>query len=238
VILQVDTELGESSFIAAYDKTTGKQVWKTARRARMSWSTPILVRGSNRIELISSGAESVVSYDPATGKELWRSDGLVSHAIPTALAFEDMVFVYAGSHDKRGYAVRLGGSGNLSKTDKILWRHDRGSAYVTSGIMYQGNVYLTTDGGIMTCLDAKTGEVKYEGGRVPVATKFFASPVAFDGKILLTSEDGDTFVIKTGTTYEVLGTNSLGETVYASPALANGRIFIRGDKNLYCIEKG
>ncbi len=92
-----------------------------------------------------------------------------------------------------------------------------------------------TDKGILTCLEAKTGAVKYEGGRVPVPATFTASPVAFDGKILLTSEDGDTFVLNAGPTHQILRTNSLGEPVYASPAIADGKIFIRGDKNLYCI---
>jgi outer membrane protein assembly factor BamB len=93
-----------------------------------------------------------------------------------------------------------------------------------------------TDRGILTCLDARTGQIKYEGGRVPIPATFTASPVAFDGKILLTSEDGDTFVIKAGPSHEVLRTNSIGEPVYASPAIAEGRIFIRGEKNLYCIK--
>jgi outer membrane protein assembly factor BamB len=237
VILQVDTELGEKSYIAAYDQTTGKQVWKTSRKNRATWSTPILIRGSKRVELVTSGAEEVISYDPATGKELWRAEGLLSHAIPTPLAGDDMVFVYAGSHDKRGYAVRLGGAGDISKTDKILWRHDKGTAYVTSGILYEGDVYILTDSGLLTCIDAKTGALKYEGGRLPTATTFFASPVAFDGKILITSEDGDTFVIKSGGQYEIVKTNSVGEPVYASPAIANGRIYIRSESNLYCIGK-
>jgi outer membrane protein assembly factor BamB len=94
-----------------------------------------------------------------------------------------------------------------------------------------------TDGGIITCLDAKTGQLKYEGGRVPVPATFTSSPVAFEDKILLTSEDGDTFVIKAGPAFEVLRSNSLGEPVYASIAISAGRLFIRGAKHLYCIGK-
>jgi outer membrane protein assembly factor BamB len=228
VIIQADKELGQGSFIAALDKTTGKQVWRTSRKNRASWSTPVLVRGAKRVELIASGAESVVSYDPLTGKELWQAEGLISHAIPTPLVGDETVFVYAGSHDKRGYAVRLSDS-------KILWRHDKGTAYVASGVLYDGNIYLITDSGIMTSLDARTGQLRYEGGRLPVATTFFASPVAFDGKVLITSQDGDTFVIAAGPKHELLKTNSIGEPVYASPAISGGRIFIRGERNLYCI---
>jgi outer membrane protein assembly factor BamB len=94
-----------------------------------------------------------------------------------------------------------------------------------------------SDRGILTCLDAKTGKLIYEGGRVPVPATFTSSPVAFDGKLMLTSEDGDTYVIKAGAKHEVLATNSVGEPVFASPAIAAGNIFIRGERNLYCIGK-
>jgi outer membrane protein assembly factor BamB len=103
--------------------------------------------------------------------------------------------------------------------------------------MYDGSIYLITDSGTMTALDAKTGHVRYEGGRVPSPSIFFASPVAFDGKILITSQDGDTFVIAAGAKHEVVATNSVGEPVYASPAISGGRIFIRGERHLYCIAK-
>lgn len=229
VIVQVDKELGSGSYIAALDKSTGKYVWKTARKNRASWATPVVVRGAKGVELIASGAESVVSYDPLTGKELWQSEGLVSHAIPTPLAGDDFVFVYAGSHDKRGYALSPGSS------NKILWRHDKGMAYVSSGLLYDGSVYLITDSGTMTSLDAKTGQLKYEGGRLPAPSTFFASPVAFDGKILITSQDGDTFVIAAGGKHEILVKNSIGEPVYASPAISGGKIFIRGERHLFCI---
>jgi outer membrane protein assembly factor BamB len=228
VIVQVDKEMGQGSNIAAVDKTTGKEVWKTARKNRASWSTPVLVKGSQRTELIASGAESVVSYDPATGKELWQTEGLVSHAIPTPLAGDDMVFVYAGSHDKRGYAVGLG-------SNKVLWRHNKGTAYVSSGVLYDGSIYLITDSGTMTSLDARSGQLKYEGGRVPTPSIFLASPVVFDGRIMITNQEGESFLIAAGPKHELLKTNSIGEPVYASPAISGGRIFIRGDRHLFCI---
>jgi outer membrane protein assembly factor BamB len=232
VIVQADSEMGDGSYIAAFDRTNGKQVWKTGRKNRASWSTPVVVRGPRRTELIASGAESVVSYDPATGKELWQSEGLISHAIPSPLVADDLVFVYAGSHDKRGYALRVG-----ENSSKIVWRHDKGTAYVASGVVFDGSIYLITDSGTMTALDAKTGQLKYEGGRLPAPSIFFASPVAFDGKILITSQDGESFVINAGPKHEILATNSVGEPVYASPAIAGGRIFIRGERNVYCIGK-
>jgi outer membrane protein assembly factor BamB len=116
-----------------------------------------------------------------------------------------------------------------------VWRHNKGTAYVPSPILYGDYVYLLTDAGIITCLDAKTGKLVYEGGRVPVPATFTASPVAFNGKLLVTSEDGDTFVIKAGPKFEVLATNPLDEPVYASLALAHGTIYIRGERHLFAI---
>jgi len=235
VIVQCDEENGEASFIVGLDKKTGKEVWRTPRKVQVSWSTPLLVRTPKRAELITSGTEFVISYDPAIGKELWRHKGVESNAIPSPVANNDMVFLVAGFPAKIAMAIKLGGSGDLTGTPNVPWTYAKGTAYVPSPILYGDYLYLTTDRGILTCIDAKTGEVKYEGGRIPIPATFTASPVAFEGKILLTSEDGDTFIVKAGPKHELLGTNSIGEAVYASPAIADGRIFIRGEKNLYCI---
>jgi hypothetical protein len=108
---------------------------------------------------------------------------------------------------------------------------------VPSPILYGDYLYLMTGNGSITCLEAGTGKVLYEAGRVPKPTMFTASPVAFEDKILLTSEEGDTYVVKTGPKHEILRTNSLGEPVYASPAIADEKLFIRGEKNLYCISQ-
>ena len=235
VILQCDEDNGNSSFIVALDKKTGKEVWRTPRKIQVSWSTPLLVRTANRTELIASGTEAVISYDPATGKELWRHKGLESNAIPSPVANNEMTFLVAGYPAKIAMAIKLGQSGDLTGTPNVLWKHTKGTAYVPSPILYGDYLYLTTDRGILTCIDARTGEVKYEGGRLPIPATFTASPVAFEGKILMTSEDGDTFMVKAGPKHEVLATNSVGEPVYASPAIADGRIFIRGEKHIYCI---
>ncbi len=236
LILQCDENEGKGSFITALDKKSGKEVWRTARPIQVSWSTPIVIKTPQRPELITSGNEFVISYDPATGKELWRASGVKANAIATPVAGQGLVIASAGFPDKNIVAIKPGGSGNIDGTDKILWKYNKGAAYVPSPIFYGDYVYLMSDNGIITCLNAKTGEIVYEGGRVPVATKFYgASPVAFDGKILLTSDDGDTFVIKAGPKHEVLGTNSIGEPVKTSIAIADGKLFIRGDKHLFCI---
>ena len=235
LILQCDEENGAASFIVALDKKTGREVWKSPRKVQVSWATPILVRTPRRTELITIGNETVIAYDPATGKELWRHKGVESNAIPSPVANQEMVFITAGSPAKIAMAIRLGGSGNLTDSANVAWKYSKGTAYVPSPILYGNYLYLTTDKGILTCLDARTGEVKYDGGRVPIPATFTASPVAFEGKILLTSEDGDTFIVRAGPKHEILGTNSLSEPVYASPAIADRKIFIRGERNIYCI---
>ena len=129
-------------------------------------------------------------------------------------------------------AIRLG---DVPEAERIAWRHNKGTAYVPSPLAYGDYLYLMTDAGIVTCLDARTGALVYEGGRVPVPATFTASPVAWGDRILLMSEDGDTFVVRAGPTHEILRTNSIGEPVYASPALAGGTIYIRGERHLFAI---
>lgn len=233
IILQCDEDNGAASFIVGIDKKTGKEVWKTPRKVQVGWSTPLVVTTAKRAELIAAGTEAIIAYDPATGKELWRHEGVKSNTIPSPVANNQMVYVSAGFPAKIAMAINLGGTGDLA--DTVVWKYAKGTAYVPSPILYGDYLYLTTDRGMLTCLDAKTGELKYEGGRVPIPATFTASPVAFDGKILLTSEDGDTFVVKAGPKHEIIGTNSVGEPVYASPAVADGNIYIRGEKNIYAI---
>jgi outer membrane protein assembly factor BamB len=234
VIMQCD-ESGGQSFIAGFDKKTGKQVWRAPRKVDITWSTPVLVHTSGRTELVAAAAEAIMAYDPKTGKELWRHKGLESNAVPSPVVSEDLVVVTSGYPAKIALALRAGGTGDITGTPRLVWSYNKGTAYVPSPILYGDYIYLMTGNGSITCLDAKTGKLEYEGARVQKSTTFMASPVAFEGKILLTSEDGETFIIKAGPKHEVIATNTLGEPVYASPAIANGRIFIRGEKNLYAI---
>jgi outer membrane protein assembly factor BamB len=237
VIVQCDEDNGEKSFIVGLDKKTGREVWRTPRQVQVSWATPVLVKAAGRDELVASGTEWVIAYDPKTGKELWRAKGLDSNAVPSPVVAGDLVILSAGFPAKLAMAIRAGGSGDVTAS-RVVWKFTKGTAYVPSPIVYKDHVYLVTDRGIVTCLDAKTGEMKYEGGRVPVPATFMASPVAYDGKILLLSEDGDGFLIKAGTVHEIVKTNSLKEPVQASPALAGGSLYIRGEKHLYRIGGG
>lgn len=236
LILQADQEYGEGSFIAAVDKKNGKEVWRVERDQRRSWATPLLIKTSQRTELVTSGPNKIISYDPATGRELWRAPGVISNPIPSPVTGQGLVFVTAGSDAKRAFAIRLGGSGDLEGTTNVVWSYEKGTAYVPSPILYNEYLYLITDAGAITCLEAATGKVIYQT-RIPMAASFTASPVAFEGKIMFVSEDGDSFILKAGPVPEILNANGLGEPVYASPAIVAGRILIRGQSNLYCIGK-
>jgi outer membrane protein assembly factor BamB len=237
LIIQADQEMGAGSAIVALDAATGRQVWRTERTTRRSWATPIIVRTPERRELIASGAEVITAYDPKTGRELWRSKGVESHPIPSAVVGHGLVFLTAGSQAKRAMAIRPGGQGDVTGSSSVVWGYRKGTAYVPSPILHGDYLNVMTDAGLITCLDARTGDVKYEGGRPPVPATFTASLVAFGDRLLMTSEDGDTFVVKAGPTHEVLGTNSLDEPVYASLALAGRTIYVRGAQHLYAIRQ-
>ena len=232
VIIQRDEDEGKDSVVAAYDAQTGREVWKTRRPVQISWSTPVLVSVGNGTELVTNGTELVIAYDPATGRELWRTTGVESNAIHTPLTGKGLVIVSAGYPAKKVIAIRPGA---VAADRRVAWEYGKGTGYVLSNILYGDYVYLLTDNGVVTCVDAETGVIKYEGGRPPVTAHFMGSPVAFGGFIAMTSEDGETFMLRAGPKHEIVRTNTVDEPVYSSPAIANGRIYIRGEKHLFAI---
>ena len=227
LLLQCDQEEGEGSFVMAIDKRTGKTAWKTERKNGATWATPVLYKH----ELITSALEATIAYDVATGRELWRGPGLDGNAVPSSVMGHGMVYVNTGYPKKNTLAFQLGGRGEV----KEVWSYKKGGAYITSPLLYGDYLYLSSDKGILTCLDAKTGEVKYDNGRPPAPSTVFASMIAVNGRILVTNDEGDTYIVKAGPAFEILGKNSVGEAVQASLAVANGSIYVRGSKHLFCI---
>jgi outer membrane protein assembly factor BamB len=234
LILQCDQDEGDRSFLVALDKATGREVWRTYRNTRLNYSSPILVETRDRTELVTSSYHVVISYDPATGEELWRSEGFLGNAIPTPVANEKAVFVASGYPDKLTKAIAIPTSGDKG-SPSVLWEYRKGAGYVPSPLLYEGYLYLVSDKGVLTCLDPETGSVVYEGGRITTPTSVRASLVAWDGKILISGENGDYFVVEAGPVHKILAVNSIGETVYASPAIAKGRLFLRSEEHIYAI---
>ena len=225
----------EGSFIAAFDTRTGQEIWRTRRAASVGWGTPIAVRVAGRDEIIVNSQQSVHAYDPASGKELWRCGGATYEVIPTPVVGYGLVFCSSGRAGPT-LAIRPGGSGDVTRTH-LAWTSPRGSPFVPSPILYGVQLYMVNDmASIVTSLEATTGRVIFQG-RLGVARRegFSASPVAVDGKIFFTNDEGETFVLRAGPTFELLHVNDIGEQTLASPALVDGRWYIRTARNLYAV---
>lgn len=223
------------SFIAAFDTRTGRELWRTRREASVGWGTPIAIRAGQRDEIIVNGQQHVTSYDPITGRELWRCGGTTYEVIPTPVVGYGMVFCSSGRAGPT-LAIRPGGSGDVSRTH-LAWKSPRGSPFVPSPILYGEQIYMVNDmASIVTSLSAITGQALWQG-RLGVAQRegFSASPVAVDGRIFFTNDDGETFVLRAGPKFELMHVNQLGESILASPALVDGRWYFRTQRNLYAV---
>jgi outer membrane protein assembly factor BamB/rhodanese-related sulfurtransferase len=233
VILYQDFDSG--SFVAAFDARTGKQVWRTPRKAFVGWGTPVAVRVGARDELIVSSQSTVTAYDPDTGRELWVCEGNSFEVIPTPVVGNGLVFASSGRVGPT-LAIRPGGRGNVTHTH-LVWTSPKGSPFVPSPLVFGNQLYMVNDmASIVTSFEAATGKVLWQG-RLGVAQRegFSASPVAVDGKLFFTNDQGDTFVLRAGPAFELLRTNRIGETTLASPALVDGRWYIRTDRSLFAI---
>ena len=224
------------AYVGAFDKKTGKQIWKTARVETVGWGTPVVIRAGDRDELIVSSQRKVYGYDPQTGKELWSVKGLGFEVIPTPVVAEGLILCSSGRQGPT-IAIRPGGSGDVTATH-VAWTSPKGSPFIPSGIVVNGVLYLVNDiQSVLTAHDAKTGQVLYQG-RLGEAKKegFSPSPVTFDGKIFFTNDDGETYVVKAGREFGLMHMNTLGEPTLASPALVDGTWYFRTAGNLVAIQ--
>jgi outer membrane protein assembly factor BamB len=238
VIIQAD--LQKDSYVAAYNIKTGKLLWKTPREEIPGWSTPTVVEGKSRVELITNGTKAIRGYDPQTGKELWRLTPNSEITTPTPVVAHDLIYVTSGYRPVQPiYAIRLGASGDITLKDgkdsseAIAWSKPRGGPYMPTPIVYGDVFYVCSNQGVLTAYNAKTGERLYQERLGGKGGAFTASPVASDGKIYLSSEDGDVFVVKAGPKYELLATNPVGEVMMATPAISDGLVIVRGVSHLF-----
>jgi outer membrane protein assembly factor BamB len=240
VIVQCDIQ--KDSYIAAFDVATGKQAWRTAREEIPSWSTPTVIESNGRAELVTQATKFTRGYDPATGKELWRLAGNSEITIPTPIAGPGFVIVTNGYRGVQPiFAIKPGAAGDITlqpdqtSSDSIAWSTNRGGPYIPTPLVYGDQLYVLLNNGALAAYTAATGKRIYQERLGGTGGSFSASPVAADGKLYLTSEDGDIYVVKAGPTYEMLAKNSIGEVVMATPAISDGIIIVRGLKNVYAI---
>ena len=240
VILQCDTQA--DSFILALDADTGKTVWKTEREEIPSWGTPTVATTSAGPVLVTNASNYIRGYDPRTGKELWRLGRSSKITAPTPIFTDDMFVVASGRGPERPiFVVRAGARGDLTLSDgkasseAVVWSRTGRGSYMPTPLVYNGILYVLANNGLFDAYDLRTGEEVYRQRLPLVGSGFSASPVAADGKIYLSNEDGDILVIAAGPKFAHIATNSMGELLMATPALSDGVMYVRSSASLFAI---
>lgn len=235
LILNWDHE-GES-FIVALDKRTGDEIWRKSRDEGTSWATPLIVQAGDSKQVITNATRQVRSYDFATGELLWQCSGMTANTIPTPVSDGSLVYLMSGFRGNALLAVRLEkASGDLNASDAIAWSYDRDTPYVPSPLLYQGHLYfLKSNGNLLSCFDAATGESKYTTVRLEGLRTIYASPLAASGRVYIVDREGTVAVLQSGGEFHVLALNKLDDGFSASPVAVGGELYLRGTRYLYCI---
>jgi outer membrane protein assembly factor BamB len=229
-LLIISCDGQEMQYVVALDKLTGKVRWKKFREGAQAYTTPLVVRLPAGDQVISPGALRAIAYEPRTGKELWQvtyGDGFSN--VPRPVYGHGLVFICTGFHQPLLLAVRLDGRGNVTQSH-IAWTYRRGVSLTPSPLLVGEELYMVSDNGIASCLDAKTGNPYW---RVRLGGNHSASPIYADGRIYFLSEEGESVVIAPGKQYQVLATNQLDGQTLASMAVSSGSIFVRSQTHLY-----
>jgi outer membrane protein assembly factor BamB len=240
VFLQCDTL--EDSFILALDADTGRTVWKTERDELPSWGTPTVAVTSKGPELVANASNFIRGYDPRTGKELWRLGRSSKITAPTPVFAEDLFVVASGRGPERPiFVVRAGARGDLTlpegkeKSDAVVWSRTGRGSYMPTPLVYQGVLYVLNNNGVLDAYDLQTGAELYRQRLPTVGSGFSASPVAADGKLYLSNEDGEVLVVAAGRTFTHVATNSMGELLMATPAISDGVMYLRSSASLTAV---
>ncbi len=240
VIVQADVQKG--SFVAALDLATGRELWRTPRGDVPTWSTPAVYPSKGGAQVIVNGWKHIGGYDLATGKEVWRMTGGGDIPVPTPISSHGLIFI-TNSHGGKSpvYAVRPTAEGDITlkgeetSNGHIAWSAARDGAYMQTPLVYGDLLYVCKDNGVLSVFDVKSGERHYQSRLADGRTGFSASPVASNGRIYFTSEEGDVYVIKAGPTFEQLAVNPLGEVAMATPAISDGVMFFRTRTHLVAV---
>ncbi|MFC1739349.1 PQQ-binding-like beta-propeller repeat protein [Planctomycetota bacterium] len=239
VIITLDG--GDVQYLAALNKKTSKTVWKTDRSTkwpkdndyRTAFGTPLIVDVNGKPQLVSTGSKAAMAYDPYTGRELWqvRYAGWSNSSRP--IAENGMVFINTGFEKPELWAVRLDGRGDVTDSH-IAWKCDKKVPTIPSPLVIDGFVYMVSDNGFVSCLQAQTGKLLWQER---IGGSFASSPVYTNGRIYFSNQNGKTTVIKAGRTFEVLAVNQLDDGFMASPAVVGRSLIKRTKTHLYCIEE-
>lgn len=239
IVINCDHE--KRSFVVALNARTGEERWKKQRDEVTSWSSPIVVHHGDERQLIIAGTKRVRSYNLEDGEVIWECGGLsanvVATPVPAAGVGDGMVFV-GSSYDTRAmFGVRLtGATGDITETDQVVWSRTIRTPYVPSPVLYRGRLhFLRHYQGIMTHVDAATGAEPIAPLRLNEIRNCYASPVAANGRIYVTSLEGVTVVIAAAKIPRVVAVNRLNEPISASAAFAENEMYLRGKKSLYCL---
>lgn len=234
VVIKWDHE--GDDFIVALDKETGAELWRTPREEETGWATPLIVDYQGQLQVIAQGAKVVRSYDLKTGKQLWECSGMTPAAIPTPLTADGIVYVMSGFRGSSLLAIRLGGTGDLTGTDSIVWSRTTDTPYVPSPMLYDNRLYFyKSNNAILTCLNAKTGETYFGPERLEGISSVYASPLGAGGHVYLAGRDGTVLVINNADKFEVVATNKMDDRFDASPVAVGSDLLLRGKEYLYCI---
>ncbi len=240
VFLQCDTQ--QDSFLLAIDAVTGETRWKANRDELPSWGTPTVYEGPTGAELITNAANYIRAYDPATGRELWRLGGSSKITAPTPVFTDEFIVVASGRRPEQPiFVLRPGARGDITlgdgetTNDHVVWSAERRGPYMPTPLIYDDVLYVLGNGGIFDAYDLETGEEIYRT-RVPhLGSGFSASPVAADGKIYLSNEDGDIVVVAAGREFVHIATNPMGSLLMATPAISAGMLYVRGVDRIFAI---
>ncbi len=226
------------SFLVAMDANTGETSWKVDRDEPTSWSTPFIVRGNGRMQVVVNATNRVRSYDLDSGQLLWECGGQNTNVISCPVATEDTVFCMSSYGKSTVHAIPLSASGDITDSDDLAWQYERLAPYCPSPLLYDNYLYFTrSNSTLLTSLDTRTGETVLPPTRLPLSGSMYASPVGAAGRVYIVDRDGATVVLRHADEFEVLATNRLDDPIDASPAIVGRQMFLRGRKFLYCLEE-
>lgn len=240
-LLVVNCDGTDFQYIVALDKRTGQQVWKTERSApknpntdfRKAYSTPLAIKVAGKTQIVSTAADRAYGYDPGTGIELWHVDFEGFSNVPRPVIADDLLIIDTGYMKPQLWAIRPEGAGNLTKTN-VAWQVKAQVPANPSPIVVGKNIYMVSDQGVVTCLEAATGKERYKSR---LGGNFSASPIANDANVYFFSEEGDSVVLTAGDELNEIAHNKLDGRIMASPAVAGQAIFLRTETHLYRLER-